>query len=67
MLNSNVITIREFRPTDKWFVAKTWLDGAWAGNEYFKEINEDVFKEIYQKFMLAVTNFVKRLKKFVQK
>ena len=54
MLSNNVIVLRQWRPNDRGFVIKTWLDGAWAGNEYFKEVDEDLFKSVYSTIIQSI-------------
>ena len=41
------IKLRDFLPTDEKFVLFTWLNGLYFGNDWFKEINQDIYMDRY--------------------
>lgn len=55
MINkNNLVTIRDYLPSDKNFIFSTWLKGLYYGNRWFKEIPKDIFMEKYHEIIEKV-------------
>ncbi len=47
-ISKDLIAIRAVQPTDKAFIYSTWLKGLYYGNEWFREIDQDLYYKCYK-------------------
>src|SRR6185312_5662341 len=46
-LSSDLFIIRDAEPTDLGFIHSTWLKGLYYGNDWFREIDQEIYCERY--------------------
>lgn len=47
----DLISIREYHPTDQNFILTTWMRGLYEGNDLFAKIKKRIFYENYEKII----------------